>query len=327
MHEIDARDRELMTALQAGLPLISTPWAGIGQIVDMSEKEVIRRVERLRRGGGIRSISGNFEGRALGYQSCLVAAQVNEADLELVASRVNLHPGVTSSYQRNHRVNLWFSLTVPGDSVLGLEATARRLADGCETLHVLPAIRSFHGHEPDPEPERVELTAERREVIDLLQRELPNVPRPFDYLAKGSGLSSDTLQDHARELHRLGALRRIGAVLQPRGRAFGANAIVAWELDAGRAEDVAAALAARREIGRSWIRPTVQGWEYPLYSPIHGRTVEECQQLAADLASEFDIDRFVLLFPVREFKRSRVVYLNDGISRWERPDSPGAVAG
>jgi hypothetical protein len=38
MQEIDQRDRELLGALQGELPLSSTPFAVIGQMIDMSEK-------------------------------------------------------------------------------------------------------------------------------------------------------------------------------------------------------------------------------------------------------------------------------------------------
>src|SRR5438034_8877270 len=63
MYEIDQRDRELLTALQGEIPLVSTPFAFIGQSIDMSEKEVIKRTERLRREGVIRSFCGHFDPR------------------------------------------------------------------------------------------------------------------------------------------------------------------------------------------------------------------------------------------------------------------------
>src|SRR3954447_26643852 len=77
MQEIDQRDRELLGALQGEIPLVSTPFAVIGQMIDMSEKEVIKRIERLRREGLVRQFAAQFDMRALGYRSCLVAAKVN----------------------------------------------------------------------------------------------------------------------------------------------------------------------------------------------------------------------------------------------------------
>ena len=68
MQEIDQRDRELLGALQGEIPLVSTPFAVIGQAIDMSEKEVIKRTERLKRDGLVRQLAAQFDTRALGYR-------------------------------------------------------------------------------------------------------------------------------------------------------------------------------------------------------------------------------------------------------------------
>ena len=57
MQDIDQRDRDLLGALQGEIPLVSTPFAVIGQIIDMSEKEVIKRTERLKREGIVRQLA------------------------------------------------------------------------------------------------------------------------------------------------------------------------------------------------------------------------------------------------------------------------------
>src|SRR5438046_6984844 len=110
MQAIDQRDRELMGALQNEIPLVSTPFALIGQAIDMSEKEVIKRTERLRREGAIKQLAAIFDMRALGYRSCLVAARVPEERIESAASIINAHPAVTQNYRRNHALNLWFTI-------------------------------------------------------------------------------------------------------------------------------------------------------------------------------------------------------------------------
>ena len=69
MQDSDARDRELLSALQGDIPLVSTPFAVVGQLIDMSEKEVIKRAERLKRDGIVRQITAHFDLRALGYRS------------------------------------------------------------------------------------------------------------------------------------------------------------------------------------------------------------------------------------------------------------------
>src|ERR1043165_7025085 len=66
MQDIDQRDPAPLNALQGDVPLASTPFAIIGQMIEMSEKEVIKRIERLKREGVIRQVSAQFDMRALG---------------------------------------------------------------------------------------------------------------------------------------------------------------------------------------------------------------------------------------------------------------------
>src|SRR6185503_16668068 len=132
MQDNDARDRELLGALQGDVPLVSTPFAVIGQQIDMSEKEVIKRSEKLKREGIVRQIAANFDLRALGYRSSLVAARVKEERIDDAAAIINAHPGVTQNYKRNNDFNLWFTVAVAPSSKLGLERTIEVLAEEAE---------------------------------------------------------------------------------------------------------------------------------------------------------------------------------------------------
>ena len=147
MQEIDQRDRELLGTLQSEIPLVSTPFALIGQAIDMSEKEVIKRIERLKREGLLRQLAAQFDARALGYRSCLVAAKVDPERIDEAAAAINAHPGVTQNYRRNNDFNLWFTIAVSPTSHLGLERTIEILGDeaGCETVRALPTLRQFKG--------------------------------------------------------------------------------------------------------------------------------------------------------------------------------------
>src|SRR5512142_1924493 len=133
MQDLDQRDRQLLEVLQTEIPIMATPYAGIGQIVDMSEKEVLKRADRLRREGVVKTIGAQFDVRALGYRSCLVAAQAPKDDLDRAAEIVSAHPGVFQNYARNDELNLWFSIAIAPNSRLGLERTVERLAEeaGC----------------------------------------------------------------------------------------------------------------------------------------------------------------------------------------------------
>src|SRR5690242_1250418 len=122
---LDPLDARLLNALQEQLPLIARPFQVLGKKLGLTEADVLARVQRLKTGPQrvIRQISAIFDSRVLGYQSCLVAAKVNPSRIDEAAEVISAHPGVSHNYRREHAYNLWYTLAVPPDSRLGLEAT------------------------------------------------------------------------------------------------------------------------------------------------------------------------------------------------------------
>ncbi|MDP2728568.1 MAG: Lrp/AsnC family transcriptional regulator [Dehalococcoidia bacterium] len=110
---LDDIDRRLLNLLQSGFPLTAKPFAALGESLGISEAETLERVQRLKAEKVIRQISAIFDSRALGYQTTLAAFRVPEDRLEEVAASVNEYPGVSHNYARNHRFNIWFTLSVP----------------------------------------------------------------------------------------------------------------------------------------------------------------------------------------------------------------------
>ena len=102
MQDNDQRDRELLGVLQGEIPLVSTPFAVLGQLIDMSEKEVIKRTERLKRDGIVKQIAAQFDTRAVGYRSCLVAARVRPEHIDEAANVISDHPCVSQNYNLNN---------------------------------------------------------------------------------------------------------------------------------------------------------------------------------------------------------------------------------
>lgn len=65
---MDEIDRQIVLATQEGLPLMSHPYAQIGQRIGISEAEVITRMTRMQDGGIIRRIGAVPNHYALGYR-------------------------------------------------------------------------------------------------------------------------------------------------------------------------------------------------------------------------------------------------------------------
>ena len=325
MHEIDQRDRELLNALQGEIPLGSTPFALIGQAVDMSEKEVIKRVEKMKREGMIRQVSAQFDPRSLGYRSCLVAARVAPEKVDDAAAIVSGHPGVTRNYRRNNDLNLWFTLFVSPQSGLGMERTIELLGREaeCENIRPLPTLRLYKSAEADAgaddgsQPEAPSLSAAEMECVRLLQNDLPLQPRPFDALGRTSGLDAEEILTAARALQGRGQLRRFGAVITPKKSGFVASAMGVWVVPPEEVDTAAATISGHRAVSHCYLRPVYEDWPYNLYATVHARSVDECESIINDLATDAGQRRKQTLFPTREYKRARLNFFSPEEEEWE----------
>jgi DNA-binding Lrp family transcriptional regulator len=320
MQEVDQRDRELLSALQGEIPVASTPFAVVGQQIEMSEKEVIKRAEKLKRAGILRRISVVFNTRALGYQTCLVAARVKEEQIDRAASTINLHPGVFQNYRRNHEYSIWFTLALPPDSVLGIERTVELLAAeaGCESTRLFPTLRHFApaGEDEDDVAPRP-LDAEEIEFVKLLQSELPLQTRPFDALAKRTGLPEDRFFEAVLRFRDRGQIKRMVATVQQRKAPFQTNAMSVWAVPEERVEEFARGLVSNSAVLRAFVRPTYPDWPYNVFATIHTRSVDECEAIVREIADSTGITLTQTLFPTREYKNTRVALFSGENAEWE----------
>ena len=331
MQELEQRDRELLGVLQGEIPLVSTPFAVVGQQIDMSEKEVIKRIERMRREGVLRPVTAQFDTRALGYRSCLVAARIPDERIDEAAGFISAHPGVTQNYRRNHDFNLWFSIAVSPTSRLGLEATVEALADeaGLEAFRLLPTLRLFKSSSADGAEitgDSVEsassgemLSTVEVDAVRLLQRELPLQPRPFDVLAKQSAIGGEAVIAAAQSLLARGQMRRLSVSLHQRKAGFMATAMGVWVVPEARLDEIATKLSQNRVVSHCYLRPVYPDWPYNVFTTVHGRSVDECESIINDLAIDAGVDEKRALFPTREYKKARLQYFSPEAEAWEEP--------
>ena len=337
MQDNDVRDRELLGALQGDIPLVSTPFAVLGQLIDMSEKEVIKRIERLKRDGVVRQISAQFDPRALGYRSCLVAARVKPERIEEAAAVVNAHPGVTQNYRRNNDLNLWFTIAVAPTSKLGLDRTIEILGEEaeCDAVRPLPTLKLYKSvaadgsdtsHSDEPHGDYAPLAPGEIEAVRLLQRDLPLQPRPFDMMARAAGVAVDELMAAAKSLQKRGQLRRFTALVPSRKAGFMASAMGVWVVPADRADDYGAQLSQNRAVSHCFLRPVYDDWPYNLYTTVHGRSVDECESIINDMAIDTGLNEKQALYPTKEFKKARISLFATEAEEWDAARLPGRAA-
>lgn len=129
--------------IQSDFPVANKPYQVIGDMLDISETEVIERIKKLKEAGIIRRIGGVFDSRKLGYYSTLCALKASEEEIEKIAAIVNAIPGVTHNYVRNHAYNMWFTLI--GPSKEEVDNTIKELKRKIKVKEImnLPAVNFF----------------------------------------------------------------------------------------------------------------------------------------------------------------------------------------
>ncbi|MGD8654219.1 MAG: AsnC family transcriptional regulator [Desulfobacterales bacterium] len=140
---IDDIDRAVLNRIQSDFPLTPRPYHTIGQELEISEDDVLKRVRRLKDAGIIRRIGGNFTPHALGFVSTLCAAKVPPDKISRFAEVVNRYPGVTHNYRRENTYNVWFTFIAP--SMDEIEANLKQIAadTGVNDILNLPATDVF----------------------------------------------------------------------------------------------------------------------------------------------------------------------------------------
>ncbi|WP_353568383.1 siroheme decarboxylase subunit alpha [Haloferula sargassicola] len=335
-------DAALLGAIQESIPFVARPFAAIGARCGLTEKQVLDRLRALKEGKVIRQISAIFDTRSLGYASSLVAARIAPEKIDSAVAVINSHPGVSHNYLRNHDFNLWYTIAVPPTSRLGLEETVNRLhqLSGAETTRLLPTLKLFKiGVRFDIEgsatptdqvkPAYTEasrqqagpLTDQEIEFVRRMQCDLDLGPEPFVEVAGQLGLSFEEAAAMHERFLTTGRMRRFAAVLHHRRAGFGANAMGVWagpQDDPGALQKLGETMAGFRAVSHCYLRPSYPDWPYNLFTMVHGKTAEECEETLAAISETTGITNRQALYSTREFKKVRVRYFTDEEIDWEK---------
>ena len=143
MPTLDHIDRAILNQIQSDFPITSRPYRIIAEKLGLDQKEVIKRVLRLKDKGIIRRIGGNFTPDKLGFVITLCAAAVPEEKISGFVEVVNRYAGVTHNYRRDNTVNIWFTFIAP--TMDEINANLKQIAEetGVTDILNLPATKVF----------------------------------------------------------------------------------------------------------------------------------------------------------------------------------------
>ena len=138
---LSAKDRELIAAIQGGLPLVARPYAAIAAQLQLTETQVIARLQALQASGLIKRMGVVVKHRALGYRAnAMVVWDIPDAEVERIGALLADETCVTLCYQRPRRLPAW-----PYNLFCMIHGRERD-----SVLRRLEQIIAFHGLEAIP---------------------------------------------------------------------------------------------------------------------------------------------------------------------------------
>lgn len=146
---LDATDRKIVTATQAGLPLVPSPYAEIAGWLGLSEAEVIDRLAAMQARGIVRRIAVAPNHYALGMTANGMSVwDVDDAHASALGAQIGALPFVSHCYLRPRARPLWpynlFAMLHGGtrDEVEQKRAeVAALLGDACAASDILYSTR------------------------------------------------------------------------------------------------------------------------------------------------------------------------------------------
>ncbi|CAM3016918.1 AsnC family transcriptional regulator [Cupriavidus taiwanensis] len=145
----DPTDLALMRATQAGLPLVSAPYAAVAAELGLTEAEVIARLAAMQARGVLRRIAAVPNHYRLGWRANgMTVWDVDDARIDALGARVGALPFVSHCYRRPRRLPHWpynlFAMVHARsreDAAPHIAAIAALLGDACRAHDVLWSTR------------------------------------------------------------------------------------------------------------------------------------------------------------------------------------------
>ncbi len=334
MIELSNEQKLILNIIQEDFPLEEKPFNKIDEKLNFPEGKTLKEIKYLKQIGLIRQISPIYDTRKLGYKSTLAAFKIPQDKLLNGVRIINQHPGVSHNYERTDEYNVWFTIAVLPE--VSLEKTIDILAkkSGAIKHMILPTLKLFkigvkldiaetEGMYEDSnnkyysDDQQVCLSEEDKEFIKITQQDINIEEKPFDRYCQLLNLTFEQLKGKFLDLKERGIMRRFAAILKHRKSGFLVNAMVVWKLpDNNDAEKYAKVLTTFKPVSHCYLRPSFPDFPYSLYTMIHTKTYEECNNIINEMKKKTNLTENKILISTREFKKVRIVYYSDAFYKW-----------
>ena len=155
------------------------------------------------------------------------------------------------------------------------------------------------------------LSGIERKILAALQEALPRSQTPYEDMAQRAGIDTEQLLAVLEAWKQQGKLRRIGAVVNHFKVGLGASAMVVWEVEPERIEEVGQTLASFKEVSHIYERHVGKNWPYNIYSMVHEANQEKLQHTIEMMAKTSGVSNYRVLATAKELKKVGPTYIQN----------------
>lgn len=159
-----------------------------------------------------------------------------------------------------------------------------------------------------------ELTDIERRVLAVVQNGFPtDTCTPFARMAERIGMDGEELLAVLKAWKAQGKMRRVGAVVNHFRLGMGGGAMVVWQVERERIEEVGRLLAGFKAVSHVYQRPARENWPYNLYTMVHGSDAHDVEQTVRRMRESCGVANCRLLITEKELKKASPTYILEGI--------------
>ncbi len=311
---IDDVDASIIDGFQSGFPVEERPFRAVGRTVGVDESDALARVKRLYDAGIFRRFGPVLNPPVIG-SSTLAAVRAPEKRFDEIAAVINEYQQINHNYRRDHEWNMWFVVTAGSQTRRNEILCEIEERTGCTVLN-LPMLTDFYinlefpvvntdrfARETDAS-ETMETTASatrisedatgnlsrfEAELLLEIQSGFPLTATPYTDVADVLDADVEDVVSTVSRLLEAGCIKRIGCVVNHVVTGFDSNCMVVWDVDDDELDDRGVEVGELPYVTLCYHRPRRPelGWEYNLFTMIHGRDTAAVDAKIDELAAEY----------------------------------------
>jgi len=139
---MDDIDRKIINSLQGDFPIADHPYQIVAQRLDITEDELLKRLERLLENRTLTRFGPMYDIQKLGGSFSLCAIRVPPDRFKDVTEIVNSFSEVAHNYERDHEFNMWYVLATESLAQIDITNQAIEEKTGLKVYN-MPKIQEF----------------------------------------------------------------------------------------------------------------------------------------------------------------------------------------